>query len=132
MDPCEFTAESRWDVRRFWTEDEPVAIGVQEERSSKVEYLTFVTSALEELLDVARALEGEYETLSDMRTRSVRLSDEKLFRIGSGDRITGKEIGDILRPTARLSGACPARASCPSRRGRAWKQNRVPATISYH
>lgn len=90
--PEQFSPEDRWDVARFWSEEEFVKLGVRE---SAVERLGFIEVAKAQIGEIAAELEAareELESLIPPRTKTVSLSDKTLFRVRSGTRITNEQI----------------------------------------
>lgn len=95
----EFSKDDRWDVLRFWTDDELVALG---EKESAVDRLQFIDEAREDLSEISSELEVARKELAILTSTSVKpvsLSDETLFQVRSGTRITSENIrtnpGDI-------------------------------------
>lgn len=95
----EFSKDDRWDVTRFWTDEELVALGQKE---SAVDRLQFITEATTDLTQIASELEvarEELTKLTETKMESVPLTDEKRFKVRSGTRITSENIrknpGDI-------------------------------------
>jgi len=98
--PEEFEADDRWDVTRFWTDDEMVALG---EKESPVERVPFIVEARDSLSQIATDLEAAQQELEALgtatTTRTVSLGDSPLFGVDSGTRIRGADIrenpGDV-------------------------------------
>lgn len=89
-----FRPDDRWDIPRFWTDEELVALG---ETTTPVERLAFIEDAratLEGLLSDMDAARAELEVLAFGVMTAVPLSDEAIFRVRSGTRITTKQIQD--------------------------------------
>jgi len=88
VSPQEFTHTDRWDVRRFWTDEELVQLGTRTEATTR---LTFIEDAEIEIVQVAedlQAVKKEIEHLEEGSRVEVYLSDETLFRIRRGKRVT--------------------------------------------
>jgi type I restriction enzyme M protein len=95
----EFSKDDRWDVTRFWTDEELVALGQKE---SAVDRLQFIDEAREDLGEISTELEvarKELAILTSTAMKRVSLADEELFKVRSGTRITSENIrtnpGDI-------------------------------------
>jgi type I restriction enzyme M protein len=89
----EFSANDRWDVARFWSEDELVALGVRAEAVERTEFIDAAMSNLKELLQELEASKSEIDALtSAAKTREVALSDPALFAVRSGTRIRNEDI----------------------------------------
>lgn len=95
-----FSKDDRWDVSRFWSEEELVELGVRE---SAVERVAFIEEATDQLTGLLTELEAARAEISKLTAagefRSVSLSDEQLFAVRSGDRIRNEDIranpGDV-------------------------------------
>jgi len=95
-----FGADDRWDVTRFWTDEELVDLG---ERESPVDRLTFISEATESLKEIGEDLalaQSELESLvATTNVRTVSLKDAKVFTVRSGTRVRGQDIrghdGDV-------------------------------------
>lgn len=88
----QFTENDRWDVTRFWSEDELVALGQKESAISRVEFIDETMLEIEEItkeLDVAKK---ELQSLTSGDMLTISIGDEKYFDVRSGTRVTGKEI----------------------------------------
>ena len=95
----EFEKDDRWDVVRFWSDEELVELG---ETTSPVDRLSFIEdtrATLAELMDDLEEARSEVEQLSAATTREVSLSDSSTFTVRSGTRITTKQVrehpGDV-------------------------------------
>ena len=95
----EFSASDRWDVKRFWTDEELVELGAREEA---IERISFLESAENQITDLARdltAIKEEIQKLEEGKKETIFLSDKTLFTIRRGKRVTradgDKHPGDI-------------------------------------
>jgi type I restriction-modification system DNA methylase subunit len=89
---AEFDAGKRWDVRRLWTEEELVSLGI---RSSAIERTEFIETATKDLTDLVAELNAskdEIAKLTASATKTVSLADRGLFKVRSGTRIRNEEI----------------------------------------
>ncbi|MDQ1850736.1 N-6 DNA methylase [Gemmobacter fulvus] len=87
----EFDANSRWDVDRFWTEEEKVALGLQDPVVSEGGFLAQASSHLEDLMVEIKALKDATKSSSN-KFETFSLSDTKLFSVRSGQRIRNVDI----------------------------------------
>lgn len=95
-----FTKDDRWDVRRFWSEDELVKLGVRE---SAVDRVAFIEETTEQLTTLLAELEAARDEISKLTSTgefvSVSLADREMFTVRSGDRIRDQDIrnnpGDV-------------------------------------
>lgn len=87
-----FNADDRWDVVRFWSDDELVALG---ENTSPVDRTAFIEEArtnLEQLSIDLEEVKSELEKLTSGKMLSISLADESLLSVRSGTRITTQQI----------------------------------------
>ena len=90
--PNEFTKDDRWDIARFWTEEERVALGLQESAISRAD---FIDEAAAELLEIGKELQASAEEIAALKkasTASLPLADSTAFTVASGTRITGAQL----------------------------------------
>ncbi|MCT9868718.1 N-6 DNA methylase [Paenarthrobacter aurescens] len=89
----EFSAESRWDVTRFWNDAELVKIGEAAAPVARENYLTETKVTLEELLQDLTDTQAELDDLMRGEHISLPLSDKAgHFVVRSGTRIKTVEI----------------------------------------
>lgn len=91
-DPDAFTENDRWDVLRFWSEEELVALDLKEPAVSRVEFIDETQGELAQIVDDLALAKQDLEALTSGAMTTVPLSDSSLFTIRSGTRVTGKEI----------------------------------------
>ncbi|GEO41613.1 hypothetical protein SAE02_57610 [Skermanella aerolata] len=92
-DAADFSAADRWDVARFWSDQELVALGEKQSAVDRIDWLNDVTDDLEGLLKELSRAKRELTALSaDGPTKDIRLDDEQYFHVRSGDRIKTEEI----------------------------------------
>jgi len=88
----EFSENDRWDVARFWTEDELVELGQKESAVSRVDFIDETRAEIEEISADLEAAKKEIQALTSGETMTVSMGDEDYFEVRSGTRVTGKEI----------------------------------------
>jgi type I restriction enzyme M protein len=89
-----FGTDDRWDVLRFWSDDELVDLG---ETTSPVERIAFIEDARETLDGLVSDLDDtkcELDKLTSGAMVEVSLGDTGRFVMRSGTRITTKQIQD--------------------------------------
>jgi len=91
-DASEFTENDRWDVSRFWTEEELVKLGLEEGAVTRAEFVDEVTNELSELITELGKVKQEIDALTAAPMKTVKLSDTASFEVRSGTRITGKQL----------------------------------------
>jgi type I restriction enzyme M protein len=88
----EFSENDRWDVTRFWTEDELVALGQKESAVTRVDFIDETRTELDEISSEMEAAKKELQALTSGKTKILSIGDEEYFNVRSGMRITGREI----------------------------------------
>jgi type I restriction enzyme M protein len=88
----EFSENDRWDVTRFWTEEELVALGHKESAVGRVDFIDETRMELEELSTELETAKKELSALTSAKTQTVSMADLIYFEVRSGTRVTGKEI----------------------------------------
>ena len=95
----DFSASDRWDIARFWTEEELVKLGVQAAAVERSEFIDDAIGQIEEIATDLASARAELAALSAGPTVSVSLSDETLFTVRSGERVRNEDIeknrGDV-------------------------------------
>lgn len=107
----EFSSSKRWDVPRFWDDDELVNLGVRVPPMERAEFVEEATSTLSEIVDELKEAREELAALAPEHTRRVRINGMKrnrkteavgetnLFELRPGKRITHNDLlahrGDI-------------------------------------
>jgi hypothetical protein len=87
-----FTADDRWDVPRFWDDDELVQIGYRAAPITRSEFLDEAESAISALADDLDEARKELEALAPSQTIPIPLSDGQRFWIRPGKRITHAQL----------------------------------------
>ncbi len=94
-----FSDADRWDVARFWSDEEKVALGLQEDAVARLAFVEDVEKRIEGISRELRAAKRELAALAGGPTRAVRLSDAAVFGLRAGTRLTTMEIranpGDV-------------------------------------
>jgi type I restriction-modification system DNA methylase subunit len=88
----QFTEDDRWDVARFWTEDERVALGLEAGAITRAEFIEEVDS---EIIAIASELKAVGKEIADLQTGPVEewaIGDATHFIVRSGTRITGAQL----------------------------------------
>jgi type I restriction enzyme M protein len=88
----EFTENDRWDVLRFWTEQELVDLGEKESAIGRIDFIDEAQAELEEIKNELDAAKKELVALTSGPTMTASMADTSLFVVRSGTRVTGKEI----------------------------------------
>lgn len=84
----DFSEAKRWDVTRFWSDAELVALGERDETISREVFIDEATERLEYLLGELKSAKAGLAGLAATPTRQVSLSDTGVFSVCSGDRVT--------------------------------------------
>lgn len=88
----EFSENDRWDVTRFWTGEELVALGQREEAVPRVDFIDETRKELDEIADELDVAKQELVALTSGATMTLSLSDTTRFTVRSGSRITNKQV----------------------------------------
>ena len=86
-----FDENSRWDIRRFWTREELVAIG---EKEAPIDRLDYIDETLLQIGELAKSLAKTRKELSGLgKFKGVRLriDNPEYFRVRPGKRIRKKD-----------------------------------------
>lgn len=98
-----FGADDRWDVVRFWTDEELVALGETASPVERSEFIEDARSTLEQLVADLDGVKVELEKLTSGDMVKVSLADETKLSVRSGTRITTQQIQqhgpDVSDPT---------------------------------
>lgn len=87
-----FTENDRWDVARFWTEDELVALGQKESAISRVDFIDETMLEIDEIAKELEAAKKELQSLTSGEMKTISIGDTNYFEVRSGTRVTGREI----------------------------------------
>ncbi|MFI7585382.1 class I SAM-dependent DNA methyltransferase [Kocuria sp. M1N1S27] len=89
-----FTPDDRWDVPRFWTDEELVDLGETTPPVKRGEFIEDTRATLDELIQDLANVEQEIELLTSGDMTEISLADGGPLTVRSGTRITTKEIQD--------------------------------------
>lgn len=116
VDPENFSENDRWDVRRFWTDDELVELGERESAVDRVDYIEDVIEQIQTLQNEFIEARSELQQLVEFNGIEVSIGDEQFFNVRRGKRVTRKDCDlnpgeipvysgskDIERPLGRVS-----------------------------
>jgi len=111
-----FSDSDRWDVYRFWTDDELVELGEREEAISRTSFLEEIRNRFSEISEDITTVERELLELTASEMASITIADNALFTVRRGKRVIRKDgdqhPGEILvysgskdpaRPLCRVS-----------------------------
>lgn len=87
-----FSENDRWDVSRFWTDHELVALGEKDAAISKEEFIDEAGTRLGVLVSELKQVRKQLAALKSTPTKVYKLSDTDAFAVFSGDRITTEHI----------------------------------------
>lgn len=87
-----FGPDDRWDVLRFWTDQELVRLGEKDTPMSKEDFIEQAEESLEEILGELRAAREELAKLEKSRMKKVSLNDNTRFVVRSGTRIKSEDV----------------------------------------
>jgi type I restriction enzyme M protein len=87
-----FSEDDRWDVPRFWTDDELVSLSVRSAPLTKTEFVEEAADQIRQLLDDLDSAKLELATLTPTAMVRVSLDDKSTFRIRPGVRVTHEEV----------------------------------------
>ncbi|GLT16562.1 hypothetical protein GCM10007938_03380 [Vibrio zhanjiangensis] len=99
-----FMKDDRWDVYRFWSDDDLVELGEREEAVSRVSFLDEIQERFIELTDEIKSVEAEIKALTSCSMRKVLVSDEQIFNVRRGKRVTRKDGDENPGPIPVYSG----------------------------
>jgi hypothetical protein len=88
----EFSRDDRWDVMRFWEDEELVQLGEKAAAITRVEFVEEARQSLEQIAADFDAARAELDALTAVPTKLVDLSDDQLFVVRSGTRITNATV----------------------------------------
>lgn len=93
VDANDFTKDDRWDVYRFWSDDELVKLGEREEAVSRTSFMDEIQERFQQLSDDVKQVEEEIKILTKGDMTQISVSDETLFKVRRGKRVT-RQDGD--------------------------------------
>jgi len=85
----EFLSNDRWDVQRFWSEEELVNTGNLEEAIDRISFLDEVEAQISQLTSELHIVREEIDKLEENgEYKTVSISDLVLFNVRRGKRVT--------------------------------------------
>lgn len=91
----EFSENDRWDVTRFWSEAELIALGQKETTISRLDYIDETKDEMKEIIEELERTRAELASLkAASKTATLGLADSKTFGVRSGTRVTNKQVRD--------------------------------------
>jgi type I restriction enzyme M protein len=112
----EFSENDRWDVSRFWTEEELVELGQKESAVERVEFIDETRTELEEISADLETAKKELQALTSGATKTLCMSDESFFDV----RSTALALTEYLLLSNRTRQVFDTEA------GKAWKPSKRP------
>jgi type I restriction-modification system DNA methylase subunit len=88
VEAADFTENDRWDVTRFWSEEELVALGEKQSAVSRLDFIDETRNELSEISDELASARKELDALTAGPTTTLSLGDETSFVVRSGTRVT--------------------------------------------
>ncbi len=88
----QFDKDNRWDVLRFWSDEELVTLGEKEPPIERIVFISEVKDSLDQLSKELSEASRELQSLISTSMIPVSLSDTIFFKVSSGTRITGAQI----------------------------------------
>ncbi|WP_162238675.1 HsdM family class I SAM-dependent methyltransferase [Microbacterium sp. Leaf161] len=89
-----FGPDDRWDVLRFWDDEELVELGESVAPVGRTDFIEEARDSLDALITDLDEARRELEVLTAGPTVSISIADESLFKVRSGTRITTREINE--------------------------------------
>lgn len=100
-----FTDADRWDIQRFWSDEELVELGAREEAVARTAFLEAASEQLAQVAEDFKLVQKELATLQASTSETVSLSDTDKFRIRRGKRVTRKNGDQHPGPIPVYSGS---------------------------
>lgn len=92
VDADRFGVDDRWDILRFWSDEELVELGESTPPVARVDFIDETRGTLDDLVRDLDEAKTELEELTSGETVAVGINDEHRFAVRSGTRITTREI----------------------------------------
>lgn len=89
-----FKKEDRWDVSRFWTDEELVNLGAREPAIGRTSFLDQSEKEIIEALEDLRAVKDEIALLTECDMKVISVSNPEFFSTRKGTRVTRND-GDL-------------------------------------
>lgn len=84
----QFSSSDRWDVQRFWTDEELVALGAREEAVDSIDFLDTAYEQIKSVQEDLRELRDELAALEAGQRKTISLNDDSTFTVRRGKRVT--------------------------------------------
>ncbi len=88
-----FSSSDRWDVQRFWTEEELVQLGAKEAAVERTDFINDVKDQITQIAEELGAVQQELAALEAGPMTTILIGDEDTFVVRRGTRIT-RATGD--------------------------------------
>lgn len=92
IDIKEFTPKNRWDINRFWTEEERLELGLSKPEVIDINQFESQLTSMMDSINVELEALHEGEVTSPPNYAEISLSDEKYFKLIRGKRVTRRNI----------------------------------------
>jgi type I restriction-modification system DNA methylase subunit len=86
-----FAPSDRWDVQRFWSDDELVLLGAREEAVDRVAFIDASNEQLAQVIEDFQTVKVEIAALNSVDTVQVSLGNESYFRVRRGKRVVRRD-----------------------------------------
>lgn len=108
-----FSKDDRWDVYRFWSDDELVNLGEREEAVSRGNFMEEVISKFRLLSEDIELVESKLTELKKGEMKRITVADPAFFNVRRGKRVTRKDGDQYPGPIPVYSGSKdPLRPLC--------------------
>lgn len=91
VSPEHFTKVDRWDVYRFWSDEELVKLGEREESIDRSTFIDEVGSQLSEIVGELNLAKDELGKLTTFDGEAISIGDENYFSVRRGKRVRRKD-----------------------------------------
>lgn len=88
VEPTEFSKEDRWDIYRFWSDDELVALGERLAPVGREAFMEELSSELAEIHEELEQAKSNIAQLTDFEGQILEIGDSNSFRVRRGKRVT--------------------------------------------
>jgi len=124
IDPSNFSSSDRWDIYRFWSDEELVQLGERDEAIPRSDFLDEIQVRFKELSEDLLNVKRELQKLQSGPVKQASVSDESIFKVRRGRRVTRKDGDENPGNIPVYSGSKdPRRPLCSVSESWAKKQN---------